>query len=60
MRDFLVGILAGIGVTILVWGETQQATNDSWRYQIVEHGCAEYYLDKNHERQWRWKHLGEP
>lgn len=23
--------------------------------EIVDHGCAEYYLDENHKAQWRWK-----
>ncbi len=29
--------------------------DNSWREQIVQHGCAEYYLDGKNERQWRWK-----
>ncbi len=29
--------------------------DNSWRDQIVQHGCAEYYLDGKNDRQWRWK-----
>lgn len=25
-----------------------------WQYLAVTHHAAEFYLDENHERQWRW------
>lgn len=45
---FFIGMLIGGGCT-------KQSGDNSWRDQISDHGCAEYYLDQNHERQWRWK-----
>lgn len=29
--------------------------NDDWKGKAVNMGHAEYYLDTNHNRQWRWK-----
>jgi len=29
----------------------------SWRQEATEKGHAEYYLDKDNERQWRWKEI---
>jgi len=29
-------------------------TSNSWRNKAVEVGAAEYYLDENNSRQWRW------
>jgi hypothetical protein len=26
-----------------------------WQKDAVAHGKAEYYLDKDHDKQWRWK-----
>lgn len=26
-----------------------------WKQEAYKHGKAEYYLDQNNERQWRWK-----
>lgn len=58
-EDTLVGIVAAI--FILVWvvlitsGITQACVNASWERQIVQHNCGEFYLDAEHNRQWRWK-----
>ena len=52
---FLPGfIVACIVNGFFMWWVTSNI-DDSWRHQIVQHGCAEYYLDDNHDRQWRWK-----
>lgn len=29
--------------------------NNVWHEEAAKHGYAEYYLDKNHHAQWRWK-----
>lgn len=52
---FLPGVIftAIISFVILFW--IKQAIDDSWRHQAENHGCAEFYLDSNRERQWRWK-----
>ncbi len=34
---------------------TQCNVNRHWKDKIVKQGCAEYYLDANYDRQWRWK-----
>jgi hypothetical protein len=31
------------------------AADDGWHAQAVKAGKAEYYLDENNVRQWRWK-----
>lgn len=31
-----------------------EVVNSNWRQEAVKHHGAEYYLDQNHERQWRW------
>lgn len=42
-------------VTVCSCLVTCQRVNDSWREQIEKHGAAEFYLDANNDRQWRWK-----
>lgn len=69
---FLTSVVAGITFCCtLVWignanfhkGYTQaheawtQRTNQNWKEFAVAEGKAEYYLDKNNQRQWRWKEL---
>lgn len=34
-----------------------QRTNQNWQDYTVAEGKAEYYLDQNNRRQWRWKEL---
>jgi len=56
MNDgFIPGVICAAGLMSLFWFMTQEVTNNSWRQQIADHGCAEFYLDQNHDRQWRWK-----
>lgn len=56
MNDgFWPGVIVTAMLMSLVFAFSQQQTNRSWRDQIADHGCAEYYLDDNHDRQWRWK-----
>lgn len=44
---FIVGITAGIMVASVV--------HFTWKERAVKQGKAEFYLDSNHNRQWRWK-----
>ena len=48
---FFIGVLAG---SVCVFNATQSC----WRREAVSSGRAEYYLDENHERQWRWNKKG--
>lgn len=45
--SLVVGVLCGglFGVT---------ATNTGWKNRAVESGHAEFYLDEDNNRQWRW------
>ena len=36
------------------WLVGYYATNDSWEQDAVESGYAEYYVDVDHKKQWRW------
>lgn len=49
---------AALGITLMFLFSVWMATPDSvWRKEAVEKGHAEYYLDKEFKRQWRWKAL---
>lgn len=50
---FMVGFfISGVGAG----GQFMHAfVDDTWRDIIANKGCAEYYLDEKHQRQWRWK-----
>lgn len=58
MNDSSVGILAlvmlilGLWIGLAIGGSG--ATSDL-RTEAIKAGVAEYYLDANHERQFRWK-----
>lgn len=49
---FLVGFGTG---AILASALTAFLADCLWRHEAVNQGHAEYYLDENHKRQWRWK-----
>lgn len=48
VASFAVGVLCGfiLGLAALA---------SDWKRDAVRNGKAEYYLDKNHKKQWRWK-----
>lgn len=50
---FAVLVAAFIGVVLYTGGRCDE--RDKWEKEAVERGHAEFYLDHNHERQWRWK-----
>jgi hypothetical protein len=51
ITGFIVAIL---GVAILPSYMTHSGTDWSWRRQIAGHHAAEFYIDENNYRQWRW------
>lgn len=58
-EDLTAGVTVGcvigiIGVIISSFG-VYNASETRWKNDAVKHDKAEYYLDQNHERQWRWK-----
>lgn len=47
-----ISAMAGILVGVITSNIARDAV---WKAEAVEAGHAEYYLDENNERQWRWK-----
>jgi hypothetical protein len=59
MKDVLDGFGAGaaaalVGCLLLALGHGCRSEN-SWHDKAVKSGKAEYYLDENNNKQWRWK-----
>lgn len=52
--DIILGLFAGLAMSGLIHSFASMSQDDSWREQITNHGCAEFYLDTNHDRQWHW------
>ena len=53
--SFVVGLFTGI-VLMLIYIATLNATPErAWQNLAVKAGKAEYYLDENNDKQWRWK-----
>ena len=52
---FWAGVILTLIPLVFLFGWFGSMADDSWRHQIADHGCAEFYLDQNHERQWNWK-----
>ena len=52
-----VGIVSLIvlGMLIVGWAFGYVTASSAWRAEATELGHGEYYLDKDHNRQWRWK-----
>jgi hypothetical protein len=48
---FVTSLLLGVLVGGYVF---EGLANNRWQDEIESRGCAEYYLDENHEPQWRW------
>jgi hypothetical protein len=50
--------LSGATIASIAWfifyALLSSGIDDSWRHQIADHGCAEFYLDQNKDRQWHW------
>ena len=59
MNDEDSGVMAGFVLACIIllsvfMGLVIPHTNNSWRQQIVDHGCAGWYLDSNSVKQWNW------
>lgn len=55
---FMGAVVGGLCVLLLVLilgTATNAHTERSWQDRAVKDGKAEYYLDANNVRQWRWK-----
>jgi uncharacterized membrane protein len=50
MENFIIGLIC---VGIAVWLSVAGA-NAIWKIEAVRHGKAEFYLDKDYNKQWRW------
>lgn len=50
-----IGILLALFAAFMVGGSiAHDGTENGWRDKAVSHHAAEYYLDANHNRQFRW------
>lgn len=57
-KDFdLIDFLICLCVLALVTSLTVGLCDRVWRDKAVKQGHAEYYLDDNHNRMWRWKEI---
>jgi len=51
------GFLAGMAAVVLIFfvlGGSPGQLQREWQTDAVMRGYAEYYLDKDNEKQWRW------
>ena len=57
MDEFATLVICAIVLFLILFGldRFNVGIDDSWREQIVAHGCAEFYLDQKNVCQWRWK-----
>ena len=53
---FFTGLALGVfGILALFsFGETKIESNHQWHQELVDRGLAEYYLDEDHQKSWRW------
>lgn len=51
----VVAICDVAGALIFGFFIGHSSAKGSYRKEAIKRGVAEYYLDENHERQWRWK-----
>lgn len=48
----IIGLIVGAAVSFLI---TNSVMNQSWQADAVAVGHAEYFMDPNGARKWRWK-----
>ena len=51
----IFAVILLISIPVILATAVIGGVNDGWRNDAVAHGAAVYYLDENHERQWKWK-----
>lgn len=54
MMIWVVSIII-FGMLCVGWISGYMKGGNDWRTEATELGHGEYYLDKDHSRQWRWK-----
>jgi hypothetical protein len=55
LPPWAAGILLALTFALLAVHITYHAVRDHYEREAVEKGHAEFYFDKNFDRQWRWK-----
>lgn len=53
-NDTILTLVLSVALAALFGLVTHGCTADQWRNEAAKQGHAEYYLDENHQRQWRW------
>ena len=51
---FVIAVLVGIACFCIGFVVGSNRTESRLRSEAVNHNAAEFYLDANHVRQWRW------
>ena len=51
---FMAGAITAVIIMCFMMWFALTATDNSWRQQIVDHGCAGWYLDSDSVKQWNW------
>ena len=47
---FFFGFFVSVVITSMV---VDSLSDNHWKNRLIDAGLAEYYLDENHQRQWR-------
>ncbi len=55
MSDYMLNILLGLLVGVFLGALVSVWVHMDWQRDSVKQGHAEYYLDENNNKQWRWK-----
>ena len=55
-KYFFVGVLVGTLLIMALWvlDDSCHQANERWRAETAERGLAEFYLDDEQEKAWRW------
>lgn len=51
---FILGVWIAFVFSFIFGTLVVDITNMQWQDAIQNHGAAEYYLDENHFKKWRW------
>lgn len=53
--DIAATIILAASCALLTGWLTHELCADKWQKEAVQAGHAEYFLDNEYQRQWRWK-----
>lgn len=54
-QEFVCGAFFGFLLGVVIWlAMVRPSANWLWQLEAVNAGHAEFFLDADHERQWRW------